>query len=188
MKNLFIILFLCSALIISCNNSSGNKTSSSSANTNTSGINLTGDDASYSYKVAGKEVNETGTLTTGYKADLNTDNGVKVLGLTLTNASATDGSVSSFLFAIPYKTGATTFTKENAMRSDNPYLCTYTGAPGHGGDIHVDPHVNNITITVDQLTDTRLSGTFSGTVIGEDGSSLLQVTDGKFNLPIYKHK
>lgn len=191
--NFFSILIFSSIISFACSsNRSPAANDKSQNNSDTAGkrpaSDISGDEGSYYFKVAGKEVSENGTLKMGYKADLNTDNGVKVLGLALTNASATDGSVSSFLFAIPYKTGATTFTKENAMRNDNPYLCTYTGAPGHEGDRIVDPHVNSITITVDQLTDARVSGTFSGTVIGEDGSSLLPVTDGKFNLPIYKHQ
>ena len=166
---------------------SSNK-SSPAKDGNTAVTKVSGDEGSYSFKVAGKEVNENGTLMTGYKADLNTDNGVKILSLILTNASETDGSVSSFMFAIPYKTGAPTFTKENDRINDNNYLCTYTDAPGHGGDQNVDPHVKSIIINIDQLTDASVSGTFSGTVIGEDGSSLLPVTNGKFDLPIYKHQ
>lgn len=181
-----IICFACSSNGSRAANDNSQNNSGSTENTPAG--NISGDEGSYSFKVAGKEVSENGTLMTGYKADLNTDNGVKILSLILTNASETDGSVSSFAFAIPYKTGATTFTKENDKINDTDYICTYTGAPGHGADQIVDPHVNSITITVDQLTDARVSGTFSGTVIGEDGSSLLPVTDGKFNLPIYKHQ
>jgi hypothetical protein len=190
-KKLFMNSFKIFATIIFysliCFACSSNK-SSPAKDGNTAVTKVSGDQGSYSFKVAGKEVNENGTLMTGYKADLNTDNGVKILSLILTNASETDGSVSSFMFAIPYKTGATTFTKENDRINDNNYLCTYTGAPGHGDDQNVDPHVKSIIINIDQLTDARVSGTFSGTVIGEDGNSLLAVTNGKFDLPIYKHQ
>lgn len=190
MKKIIRLILLVSGIIAlhSCQSNTGN-TSPAAANTsNTATDNVSGDEGSYSFKVAGKEVNEKGTLMTGYKADLSTDDSVKILSLVLTNASAEDGSVSSFMFAVPDKTGTTTFTKENDKVNDTAYSCVYTGAPGHGSDIKIDPHVNNITITIDRLTDARVSGTFSGTVIGEDGSSLLPVTDGKFDLPVYKHQ
>ncbi len=189
----FSIIIFSSVICFACSSNrspagSDNSQNNSGSAANTPAGNISDDEGSYSFKVAEKEVSENGTLMTGYKADLNIDNGVKILSLILTNASETDGSVSSFAFAIPYKTGATTFTKKNDKINDTDYLCIYTGAPGHGADQIVDPHVNSITITIDQLTDARVSGTFSGTVIGEDGSSLLPVTDGKFNLPVYKHQ
>lgn len=183
-----LTIFLGAWLFTSCNSNSvkastENQTNEPSANTTIT----SGDEGTYTYTVAGKKVDEAGKLMEGYKADVTNNDGVAVLSFVLTNASAEDGSVSSFMFGIPNKTGATTFTKENDNVSDTAYLCTYTGGPNHGSDVKINPHVNSITINVQQLSDKRVSGTFSGTVIGEDGSSILPVKDGKFDLPIYKH-
>lgn len=184
--NFFPAIILTVVLFSSCNSNSSkdstqNESTAPAANTSIA----TGDEGSYSFTVAGKKVDEKGTLMEGFKANLNTDDG-GVLSLVLTNASADDGSVSSFLFGIPNKTGSTTFTKENDKVNDTAYSCIYTGGPNHGADVKIDPHVNSITINVTQLSDKRVSGTFSGSVIGEDGTSILPVTDGKFDLPIFK--
>lgn len=178
---LFVIFLLNACNSNSNKAASDDGTSAPSSNTSVA----TGDEGSYSFTVAGKKVVEKGTLMEGFKANLSADDG-GVVSLVLTNASADDGSVSSFMFAIPDKTGATTFTKENDKVNDTAYSCVYTGSANHGSDIKIDPHVNSITINVEQLSDKRVSGTFSGSVIGEDGSSILPVTDGKFDLPIYK--
>lgn len=183
---LFSTILFVTFFLNACNNNSnkaatGDATSNPSSNTSIA----TGDEGSYTYTVAGKKVDEKGTLMEGYKANLNTDDG-GVLSLVLTNASAEDGSVSSFMFGVPNKTGSSTFTKENDKVNDTAYSCVYTGSANHGSDVKIDPHVNSITINVEHLSDKRVSGTFSGTVIGEDGSSILPVTDGKFDLPIFK--
>ncbi|MBS1737337.1 MAG: hypothetical protein JSS98_12135 [Bacteroidetes bacterium] len=178
---LFVIFLLNACNSNSNKAASDDGTSAPSSNTSVA----TGDEGSYSFTVAGKKVDEKGTLMEGFKANLSTDDG-GVVSLGLTNASADDGSVSTFVFAIPDKTGSYTFTKENDKVNDTAYSCVYTGSANHGSDIKIDPHVNSITINVEQLSDKRVSGTFSGSVIGEDGSSILPVTDGKFDLPIYK--
>jgi hypothetical protein len=172
--------------LYSCNSNSSKDAAANQSNnaSSTSSIN-TEDEGSYTFTVAGRKVDEKGTLMEGFKANLNTDDG-GVVSLILTNASANDGKVSTFMFGIPNKTGSTTFTKENDKVNDTAYTCIYTGSANHGADIKIDPHVNSITINVEQLSDKRVSGTFSGSVIGEDGSSILPVTDGKFDLPIYK--
>ena len=179
-------VILAGILLYSCNSNSSKATPENETNnaSSTSSIS-TGDEGSYTFTVAGRKVDEKGTLMEGFKANLNTDDG-GVVSLILTNASANDGKVSTFMFGIPNKTGSTTFTKENDKVNDTAYTCIYTGSANHGADIKIDPHVNSITINVEQLSDKRVSGTFSGSVIGEDGSSILPVTDGKFDLPIYK--
>ncbi|MBS1495800.1 MAG: hypothetical protein JSU03_12015 [Bacteroidetes bacterium] len=192
MKNLKIIYSAILLVVIlfasGCSNSSiktseNNISESNSSNSTQASNSLSDNEGSYSFSVNGNVVNEKGSLMEGYKANVNkSDN---TLSLILTNASATDGSVSTFAFEVPIKTGSCTFTKENDIINDTAYMCTYTGATGHGADVKIDPHVNSITISVDQLSDTRVSGTFSGTVIAEDGKTLLPVTNGKFNLPIF---
>ena len=182
----FSTVILAGFLLYSCNSNSSKDTAANQSGKASSASSIsTGDEGSYTFTVAGKKVDEKGTLMEGYKANLNTDDG-GVVELVLTNASADDGSVSTFMFGVPNKTGSTTFTKENDKVNDTAYTCIYTGGPNHGADVKVDPHVNSITINVEQLSDKRVSGTFSGSVIGEDGSSILPVTDGKFDLPIYK--
>ena len=181
-----LTVILAGFLLYSCNsNSSKDTAANQSSNASSTSSISTGDEGSYTYTVAGKKVDEKGTLMEGFKANLNTDDG-GVISLVLTNASADDGSVSSFMFGIPNKTGSSTFTKENDKVNDTAYTCIYSGSGNHGADVKIDPHVNSITINVEQLSDKRVSGTFSGSVIGEDGSSILPVTDGKFDLPIFK--
>ncbi|MBS1730454.1 MAG: hypothetical protein JSS67_06715 [Bacteroidetes bacterium] len=184
---LFAISIFLIATTTACNSNNNNKAAANDATSNPSSNTsiATGDEGSYTFTVAGKKVDEKGTLMEGFKANLNTDDG-GVITLILTNASAEDGSVSSFMFGIPNKTGSSTFTKENDKVNDTAYACTYTGSGNHGADVKIDPHVNSITINVEKLSDKRVSGTFSGSVIGEDGSSILPVTDGKFDLPIFK--
>ncbi|MBS1948168.1 MAG: hypothetical protein JST47_10410 [Bacteroidetes bacterium] len=184
--NFFPAIILAVISFTSCNSNSSNSSTQNESTVPAANTSIaTGDEGSYTFTVAGKKVDEKGTLMDGFKANLNTDDG-GVLSLVLTNASAEDGSVSSFLFGIPNKTGSSTFTKENDKVNDTAYMCTYTGGPNHGSDTKIDPHVNSITINVENLSDKRVSGTFSGSVIGEDGSSILPVTDGKFDLPIFK--
>ena len=179
-------IILACFLLYSCNSNSSKDAAANQSNNASSASSIsTGDEGSYTYTVAGKKVDEKGTLMEGFKANLNTDDG-GVISLVLTNASAEDGSVSSFMFGIPNKPGSTTFTKENDKVNDTAYTCIYTGSANQGADVKIDPHVNSITINVEQLSDKRVSGTFSGSVIGEDGSSILPVADGKFDLPIYK--
>lgn len=184
LSTIILIVFV----VLSCNSNGNKATTANETSVATASTSIaTGDEGTYTYTVAGKSVDEKGKLMEGYKADITNNNGIEVLSMVLTNASADDGSVSSFMFGIPNKTGSTTFTKENDKISDTAYLCTYTGGPNHGSDTKIDPHVNSITINVQQLSDKRVSGTFSGTVIGEDGSSILPVTNGKFDLPVLKH-
>ena len=179
-------IILAGFLLYSCNsNSSKDAAANQSSNTSSTSSISTADEGSYTFTVAGRKVDEKGTLMEGFKANLNTDDG-GVVSLILTNASANDGKVSTFMFGIPNKTGSSTFTKENDKVNDTAYTCIYTGSANHGADVKIDPHVNSITINVEQLSDKRVSGTFSGSVIGEDGSSILPVNDGKFDLPIYK--
>jgi hypothetical protein len=66
----------------------------------------------------------------------------------------------------------------------NPGTTDETKLYGAGFQTDNNPR---LTITISTLTSTNVSGTFSGTYYddGGDGTNIIAVTEGKFNLPLY---
>jgi hypothetical protein len=66
----------------------------------------------------------------------------------------------------------------------NPGTTDDTKVYGAGLQVDANPRLK---ITISTLTDKNVSGTFSGTYYddGGDGSAIIAVTEGKFNLPLY---
>jgi hypothetical protein len=66
----------------------------------------------------------------------------------------------------------------------NPGTTDETKLYGAGLQIDSNPR---LTITISTLTSTNVSGTFTGTYYddGGDGTNIIAVTEGKFNLPLY---
>ncbi|HVU58056.1 MAG TPA: hypothetical protein VHD83_23505 [Puia sp.] len=89
-----------------------------------------------------------------------------------------DNTNEKFMFQVPGKTGATTFTNSPTYSYSgymNADMASYTDDP--------------VTVTITSISATRVSGTFSGKYSWQKGTGSgnakpsVEVTDGKFDIP-----
>jgi hypothetical protein len=159
------IFFFGALLFVSCSGASGNASGSTDGGASAAG-------ASFSCKLDG----------IAFSSNKNTDNlnaafhlkgGEKHIFFMLCDP---DNPVQKLNFEIPGQTGSTTLT--------------ITPKYAYGG--YTDPNWisyndDGLTVTISSITDTRVSGTFSGQYAAPSGSTNvkqeIQVTDGKFDIP-----
>lgn len=140
-------------------------------------------DAVFSYNLQGQKI-------TGGKTDelqlnnavylTNGDQGKKfVFFLNDAYRENTETFGHSLRFTIPAKTGTTKLAADQDYWNVELFLAT-------GSDGKYDLYANEaFTINVDNISSTRISGTFSGKVKQVTGGQAeLAITDGKFDVPI----
>lgn len=146
-------------------------------------LSLKGGDAIFSYSLQGTKISggQVDDLQTSNVASITqTDKGKKIqFFLNDTYNDAADAFPHSLRFAIPGKTGTVTIGPGDD--NWNVQLFVAAGADGkytlYGNDA--------FTITVSNISATRVSGTFSGKMKGVSGKGeTMVITDGKFDVPL----
>lgn len=194
MKHLkFLSLFIISAvLLIACsgNNSKG-KTENNDASSSTSANSSVGE-AHFSCVVDGQPVSG-GQIKSyqgpeGYQSNeahiVAVDQGKELLFYLSDPKSPNTQGVHSLRFAVPDKTGSSSFgPDEDGWGIEVDIIVT----EGHTARYNSD----SFTIDITNLSDTRVSGTFSGKFslngnITDTDKKEIEVTDGKFDIPMKK--
>ena len=192
LKFLFRIIMPIFFLIACSGNNSAITTKSSDAS-NSSGTNSSANEAHFSCVVDGQPVSggiidDGMQQTNGYQSNIayigDVDEGKELLFYLSDPKSANSQGVHSLRFSVPDKTGSSSF-----------------GPDEDGWGIEVDIHINkghtaiynsdSFTINITSLSATRVSGTFSGKFslngnITDTDKKEIEVTDGKFDIPIKK--
>ncbi|HEY5367630.1 MAG TPA: hypothetical protein VIJ75_01455 [Hanamia sp.] len=188
LKLFFVIIFsACLLLACSGNNSSSTGKESVADNTASSGTTSPGD-ASFSATIdgtaiSGNEIDEMQLTNTAFIYPATNENPQRLLFFLNSNKKGED--FYSFRFSLPDKEGTYTFTHYTAedchcdMRLDNNLRSADNFSSYHEDD--------SVTVVIDKITSTRISGTFAGRLSDGSGSkshkSNVVVTDGKFDIP-----
>lgn len=184
---LFATSIFLTASFVSCNSNKAeatnnktepaveNGTSSSSTSNAIFSYNLNGE------KISGGKVDDTQTNNTIWITKNETgDKFSFFLGDKLQDNTST--YAHSLRFAVPGKTGTVTLIANDDNKSVEMFL-------GDGKDDKYQVYLNeDFTVTINNISATRVSGTFSGKLKVPDGQTSanpeLSVTDGKFDLPV----
>jgi hypothetical protein len=167
------IFFFGTSLFVSCSGASGNAAASGNTGGSTdAGAPTGGGNASFSCKLDGVAFSSNKS-TDNLNAAFRLKGGEKHIFFMLCDP---DNPVQKLNFEVPGQTGSTTLT--------------ITPKYAYGG--YTDPNWisyndDGLTVTISSISDTRVSGTFSGQYKAPSGSTNskqeVQVTDGKFDIP-----
>ena len=188
----YLLLFLLAAslLFFSCNakNSNANSEKNSSAEVSASGATSAGD-ASFSVIIDGKEISgnvidEMQLQNTAFIYPETSESPKRLLFFLYSNKQGTD--FYSFRFSFPDKEGTYKFTRE----SDEDCHC-YIRLDNNlkSADNFSRYDEDSVTVVIDKITSTRISGTFAGILrLSDDTRSKpyakqVTITDGKFDIP-----
>ena len=188
MKYQLIFITLCSIAFCSACNSKksgepGNKDNAAVANAPSSSS--TGD-AVFSYnldgtKISGGKVDDTQTNNTIWiTKNENSDKFSFFLGDKLQDNTST--YAHSLRFAVPGKIGTVALIANDDNKSVEMFV-------GDGKDDKYQVYLNeDFTVTINNISSTRVSGTFSGKLKVPEGQTSanpeISVTDGKFDIPV----
>ncbi|MDQ2863611.1 MAG: hypothetical protein M3R50_08200 [Bacteroidota bacterium] len=186
LKLLSAIIFS-SCLLYACSGNSstnaGNLSASLSENTsaNSSG------DASFSYKIDGKTYSGKGTDNTVnciYKKPNN------IIQFILMTIDPTEKWPPQFAFGVADK-GSTTIRQDDMNKlsagSDVKYFANISFQPQDNSTPHFEFNPP-ITVNLTSVSASKVSGTFSGTLIDPDTKKVVQLTEGVFDLPYSTRK
>jgi hypothetical protein len=167
------IVFFAALPFVGCSGAAaGNTTAGKTVTDNTAAGNTADGNASFSAKIDGVDFSAN-KGSDNLNAAFRLKEGEKHLFFMLTDI---DNPIQKLNFEIPAKVGATTITILPKY--------SYTGYVNKDFAPYDD---DGVTITINSLTSTRVSGTFSGTYKAEAGwpkaKPTVQVTDGKFDIP-----
>lgn len=174
-QNLILILLSVTFGFISCgNNSPKNKTKDNTSVTS-SNDNASTDDASFSCMLDGKEFSGKGT-------DQNINAGFHLTGddkgQIFFRLSDMNNVGDKLMFQVPAKEGSTTFSVSPTY--------SYEGYTTSDFANYID---DPVTVTINSISSSRVTGTFSGKYTLQKGSGnnnskqTIEVTDGKFDIP-----
>lgn len=177
MKNvrLWSVMLVASYTLLACSSNSSTSTakeeSSNAAPDNAGGASSKGD-ANFSCKIDGKDFSGKGTDQMS-NAAMMTDRGIISFILSPIVAGQ-NGIPAQFAFHVAYK-GTTTI-----HGTDNPnYSAIYS--PANTTDNNYQ--CKEMTVTITSSGTSRVTGTFSGTLLEWKTDRVVQVTDGKFDIP-----
>lgn len=185
---LFATSIFLTASFAACNSNNANATNNKSepAAQNAPSSSSTGD-AVFSYNLDGTKISggEVDALMTSNVAGVTKSNGNSdMLSFFLNDAYKDETVAHSLRFEIPDKTGTVALT----AGEDNGHVELFLGSGGEGKYVVYGNEA--FTVTVTNVSSTRVSGTFSGqeklvesTGTGT-GKSVLTITDGKFDIPV----
>jgi len=185
------IMFSAGLLFLySCGNTSASKTNASDAQASSPGTqtassnsNLTGSAGSFSYTVNGERVETANNVqnATLFINEVSNDAANGMVNITVTCLGS-----NVFKFDIA-NSGTTTIT--NYRPSLSGFMDKKTkGASYMDGKTYRNLYAVSATITITDIDNNRVSGTFSGTFKADesDGGATAKITDGSFNLPFVK--
>ena len=179
MKYLKLItaIFLSSTFLVSCsgNSAADSGKDSTAINSSTSNTSASDGDASFSCMLDGKEFSGSGTNQNINAAfHLTGDN----KGQIFFRLSDKNNSSDQLMFQVPAKEGSTTFNVTPTY--------SYNGYTTGDFASYID---NPVTVTINSISSSGVSGTFSGKYTLQKGSGnsnskqTIEVTDGKFDIP-----
>ncbi len=187
------LIILPVVFLVSCSGNNSAVAIKNSDDSDSSGTNSSGNEARFSCTIDGQPVSggiidDGMQQTNGYQSNIayigDVDEGKELLFYLSDPKSANSQGVHSLRFSVPDKTGSSSF-----------------GPDEDGWGIEVDIHINkghtaiynsdSFTINITSLSATRVSGTFSGKFslngnITDTDKKEIEVTDGKFDIPIKK--
>lgn len=191
MKQLkFLSLIIPVLFFISCSGNNGTPATKNIGESNSSGTNSPADDAHFSctidgQAVSGGAIDQMQLYNTGSIVDV--DQGKELLFYLSDAKSAETATVFSHAlrFAIPNKTGTVSFGPDEDgwgievdIKPDKDHQATYFS--------------DSFIVNVSNLSSTRTAGTFSGKfklrkdALSPDYKKEIEVTDGKFDIPMRK--
>ncbi|HEY5367628.1 MAG TPA: hypothetical protein VIJ75_01445 [Hanamia sp.] len=177
-KKLMLITLISLSLLCSCNGNgnstvSKDSTSSLTSSAKNSSENSTGD-ASFSCKIDGKEFSGKGTDQIVNAAYVTSPGVIHfALSPSFSGDPSTDMHAGGFGFAVPDK-GTTVI-----RGVENPDYYIGYNLPNEPTNTY---HCKEMTVTINS-SGTRVTGTFSGTLIEPKTDRDVPVTDGKFDIP-----
>ena len=169
---LITTIFLSAVLFVACSDNSAANAGKVKDSTSSS---TTSDGASFSCKLDGKTISGRGT-DENINAAFHLTGDDK--GQIFFRLSDMNNIGDKFQFQVPGKTGSTTFSVTPTY--------SYAGYATSNFATYLD---NPLTVTVNSITSSRISGIFSGTYTLQKGSGdantkqTIEVTDGKFDIP-----
>ena len=187
---LITAIFLSAMLCVACsgNNSSSAGKDSVADNVAASGTTSPGN-ASFSATidgttVSGKEIDEMQTQNTAFIYPPQNNKPQTVLFLLYSTKKGDD--YYSFRFSLPDKEGVYHATKGTYNESHSSVRIDFNLK---SADNYARYNEDSVTVTIDKITSSRISGTFSGVLTLSDDTrskpykSQVTVTDGKFDIP-----
>ncbi len=187
---LITAIFLSTMLFVECsgNNSSSTGKDSVADNVAASGTTSPGN-ASFSATIdgttiSGKEIDEMQTQNTAFIYPPQNNKPQTVLFLLYSTKKGDD--YYSFRFSLPDKEGVYHATKGTYNESHSSVRLDFNLK---SADNYARYNEDSVTVSIDKLTSTRISGTFSGRLRLSDDTrskpykSQVTVTDGKFDIP-----
>ena len=185
-----IISSACLLFFSACNDSTGNKTtksdaktSASSSNTAASYTNLTGSKENFSYTINGERVETAADVQNGglFINEVSNDAANGMLKIEVTTKSS-----NVFVFKVA-NNGTTSIGKYQPSLSG--FMDKKTKEASYmDGKINNNFYSDSVTVTITNISSSRVSGTFSGTFTQDKsyGNKTVTITDGSFNLPFIK--
>ena len=175
MKQLFILSIISLSLTVcSCggNNAAKERNTNNVAVSSDAATSSLGGDASFSCKIDGKDFSGNGTNQMENAAFLHTPNIINFVLVPI--VAGQKGVPAQFAFYVADE-GATTI-----HGTDNPnYSAHYSPA----NTLDNDYQCKEMTVTITSSETSRVTGTFSGTLIEPKTDRDVTVTDGKFDIP-----
>jgi hypothetical protein len=183
------ISFLSTILLFACNGSSDNiKAAQADASiTNSPDPSTLGGNASFAYKIDGKVFSGNGTDNYFNCVFKHPGNMIHFI-LTDLNPNLTKVQ-PQFSFSVA-DNGTTVVRKDDMDRLSSgnnvKYFANFSIPGGGTGEIprYEFNEASTVTVTITSGSSSRLKGTFSGQLENPDTEKVVQVTDGKFDLPI----
>lgn len=186
LKSLSAIIFS-SFLLYAC---SGNSSTTTGKDSTSSPVNSSANssgDASFSYKIDGKTYSGKGTdniVNCVFKKQNNT------IHFILMTIDPTEKWPPQFSFGVA-DNGTTTIRQEDMNKlssgSDVKYFANISFQPQDNSTPHYE-YNPPITVNLTSVSATKVSGTFSGTLIDPDTKKVVPLTDGVFDLPYSTRK
>lgn len=185
LKSLSAIISLC--LLYACSgNSSTTAGKASASSSGNSSANSRGD-ASFSYKIDGKAYPGKGTDNIVNCVLKKQNNIIHFILMTIDPAEKWP---PQFSFAVADK-GTTTIRQDDMDKlssgSDVKYFANISFPPQDNSTPHYEFNPP-LTVNITSVIASKVSGTFSGTLIDPDTKKVVQLTDGVFDLPYSTRK
>lgn len=188
----FIAIIAASIFLFSCNSSNSNTSDKSASATTSSSANSsssTGDGGSFSYKIDGKEISGSGQDQFGFTNCI-TFHSKDTIEFTFADQSGKSAVTPQFAFMIAAN-GTTKITQDDMERKHSGNNITYYAefTSYQPDKIPNYSFHSGITVIITSNNGSGVTGTFSGELIDNNNNldKVVQLTDGKFDLPVCSH-
>ncbi|MDB5156013.1 MAG: hypothetical protein JWR50_720 [Mucilaginibacter sp.] len=188
MKNirLWLVMLVVSCILFACSSngstSAGNGGTSNATSDNSGGGSAKGN-ASFSYTIDGKTFSGNGTDNTANCAFKKSNN---IVYFVLMSVDPSEKNPPQFEFSVADK-GTTTITMDDIDRHSSgnnvAYFANFSLSLPVKSEIPNYNFHSGITVVITASNSSRFTGTFSGDLVDPDTKKVVQLNDGKFDLP-----